>query len=268
MTRPSRFRFNFVFAGTVFLVAALMYYAGHLSTGGMSLWEVTLSVCAAIVCYFLSVALGEWIAHRYVYHRPWRSEFMNHIHTLHQVHHHWRYYPPTEYTRDGDVDYISVLPSHAYRLCKSPFERATAYAGQYLLYVLPMVLLLIVPGWLVSRNWAFTITLLILTLFMCHMFVRVHDYIHQPAGRWMERQFWFKFLNQHHYIHHVDTESNVNFLLPLGDLLLGTLRTQLTRAELAKWPSFEDAVQHVFPNLRPLPDDAVVDPVIGHTTPR
>ena len=87
-----------------------------------------------------------------------------------------------------------------------------------------------------------------------------------PAGRWMERRFWFKFLNRHHYIHHVDTECNVNFLLPLGDLLCGTLRTQLSESELSRWPSFEEATHRVFPNLRRDPKLAGVEAGVSHTT--
>ena len=141
-----------------------------------------------------------------------------------------------------------------------------AYAAQYFLYVLPIVLLLIVPAWLASQNPVFTITLIILTVVICHVLVRVHDYMHQPAGRWIERRFWFKFLNRHHYIHHIDTECNVNFLLPLGDLLLGTLRTRLTESELSKWPSFEEAAHRVFPNLRRDPKQAMVKAGVSRTT--
>ena len=50
----------------------------------------------------------------------------------------------------------------------------------------------------------------------------------------MESQGWFRFLDEHHYVHHVDTEANVNFLLPLADLLFGTLRLRLTSEELAR----------------------------------
>ncbi len=266
MTRPSTPRFYIVLAGTILLTGVLMHLAGLLAAEGLLYWEIALSVLAAFITYFPFVAVGEWIWHRYGYHRPWRIGFMNHIHTLHHVHHHWRCYPPAEYVRDGDVDYISVLPTHAYRICQSPLERATAYSAQYFLYLVPMATILILPGWLISGNPAFTFTLIILHIIMSHIFVRVHDYMHQPAGRWMERRFWFKFLNRHHYIHHVDTECNVNFLLPLGDLLFGTLRTQLSESELSRWPSFEEATHRVFPNLRRDPKLAGVEAGVSHTT--
>jgi hypothetical protein len=58
---------------------------------------------------------------------------------------------------------------------------------------------------------------------------------------WLEAQGWFRFLEEHHYIHHVDTEANVNFLLPLADFLFGTLRQQLTPEELARHGSLAEA---------------------------
>ncbi len=48
----------------------------------------------------------------------------------------------------------------------------------------------------------------------------------------VEAQPWFAFLDRHHYIHHVALGANLNFLLPLADLLFGTLRTELTAEEL------------------------------------
>ena len=52
---------------------------------------------------------------------------------------------------------------------------------------------------------------------------------------------WFWFLDHHHYIHHIDNDANNNFLLPLCDLLMGTLRLELTKEESAKWPSYNNA---------------------------
>jgi sterol desaturase/sphingolipid hydroxylase (fatty acid hydroxylase superfamily) len=61
----------------------------------------------------------------------------------------------------------------------------------------------------------------------------------------METQTWFCFLDEHHYIHHVDTEANVNFLLPLADWLFGTLRRTLTSEELTRHGSREAAKSFV-----------------------
>jgi len=57
----------------------------------------------------------------------------------------------------------------------------------------------------------------------------------------VEAQPWFPFLDRHHYIHHVDLGANLNFLLPLADLLFGTLRRRLTPEELADHGPLEAA---------------------------
>ena len=51
----------------------------------------------------------------------------------------------------------------------------------------------------------------------------------------------YPFIDRHHFIHHVDMEANVNFLLPLADWCYGTLRTTLTAAEIAKHGTLEEA---------------------------
>jgi len=66
-----------------------------------------------------------------------------------------------------------------------------------------------------------------------HSFHLVHGIV--------EAQPWFTFLDNHHYIHHVSLGANLNFLLPMADLLFGTLRTQLTPEELRAHGSLKRA---------------------------
>jgi len=66
-----------------------------------------------------------------------------------------------------------------------------------------------------------------------HSFHLVHGIV--------EAQPWFTFLDNHHYIHHVSLGANLNFLLPMADLLFGTLRTQLTPEELRAHGSLKSA---------------------------
>jgi sterol desaturase/sphingolipid hydroxylase (fatty acid hydroxylase superfamily) len=57
----------------------------------------------------------------------------------------------------------------------------------------------------------------------------------------IEAQPWYRFLDRHHYIHHVDLGANLNFLLPLADWIFGTLRTELTTEEIASHGTLEKA---------------------------
>lgn len=77
--------------------------------------------------------------------------------------------------------------------------------------------------------------------FLSYLLAYVHGCIHNPQGRWIERQGWFMWLDRHHYIHHVDQTANINFLLPLCDLLFGTRKAQMSPEEASHNPSFEEA---------------------------
>ena len=92
-----------------------------------------------------------------------------------------------------------------------------------------------------SRNALFTASCVVSGVVVCYFFIHVHDVIHYPGQRWLERQGWFRFLDRHHYLHHVDNRTNVNVLLPLCDWLFGTLKLELDALEARRWPTFEAA---------------------------
>jgi len=103
------------------------------------------------------------------------------------------------------------------------------------------LVLIVTPAWLVTGHRVFLGVLVALAV-VSNLFITVHDTIHRPGShRLVEAQPWFRFLDNHHYIHHVDTEANVNFLLPLADWLFGTLRRSLTAEELRPHGSRQDA---------------------------
>ena len=98
------------------------------------------------------------------------------------------------------------------------------------------------PAWLSTQNPIFLASIIVTSIIISDLFVRVHDAIHYPGRfRFVEIQPWFPFIDRHHFIHHVDMEANVNFLLPLADWCYGTLRTELTPAEIAKHGTLEQA---------------------------
>ena len=95
-----------------------------------------------------------------------------------------------------------------------------------ILYTCLQVLLLwVLLWWLITKNGILLTSSLVSTIIICHIVVTVHDAIHYPSQHpYMQNQKWFKFLDNHHLIHHIDTEKNVNFLLPICDFLFGTMR--------------------------------------------
>lgn len=52
----------------------------------------------------------------------------------------------------------------------------------------------------------------------------LHWCMHNPADRVVERTALFRFLDRNHQLHHTHSRINFNVLLPLGDLVFGTLQ--------------------------------------------
>lgn len=224
-----------VFAGTLFLVAR-----SELARSASALGRC-ISGASAVAAVVALASLYEWIVHRVVYHEPssWRA--LNSIHVIHQRGHHSHRFPPDRYVDSGPIERIPLSPPDPYGLCRTPGRRFAAWLGQYAFYAAVGGAFAFLPAWLVTRNPTFVSIAVITGLVLAHQFIHVHDAIHYPKRRAIERTRWFQFLDHHHYIHHVDPRANLNLVLPLCDWLFGTLRLELTDAELYRWPSFEVA---------------------------
>ncbi len=238
-----------IVAGTVFIlafVAAVFALAQHVARDPWSPLAFLISTLGATAVTVALASLYEWIVHRYIYHGPSPVPLLQGIHEIHQRGHHWHRFPPDRYVEHGPVERIPVaLVSKArpYELCHTAPRRWGAWAGQYALYLVVGIPFVFVPAWVLTANPLFTASSIISGLVVCYFFIRVHDVIHYPANRLMERFGWFQFLDRHHYIHHMDTRVNLNFLLPLTDWLFGTMRREATEAEMRRWPTFDRAKQ-------------------------
>lgn len=174
----------------------------------------------------------EWLVHRYVYHRA--AWVLRRIHTVHVAHHHL-YFPTWRYVTGGPARRIPVLARGVSVPQGNAAGNAATYLAHFCFYMAIGALVIWLPAWLLSASLPFLLGTLAGTAVISNLFITVHDSIHRPGSHpLMESRGWFRFLDEHHYIHHVDTEANVNFLLPLADLLFGTLRTRLTAEELAR----------------------------------
>jgi hypothetical protein len=228
----------FAFVAAIVLLARWAA-AEPLAAGGLAV--STLGAAAAIVAIG---SLYEWIVHRFVYHAPSRIPLLEGIYQIHQRGHHWHRFPPDRYVETGPVERIPIALLDApdpYALCKSAPRRWAAWGGQYALYMAVGIPFAFVPAWVLTGNALFTTSAVVSGVTVCYFFIRVHDVIHYPADRVIERFGWYRFLDRHHYIHHMDTKVNLNFLLPLADWLFGTLRRVPTAEEARRWPPFEEA---------------------------
>jgi len=68
---------------------------------------------------------------------------------------------------------------------------------------------------------------LLCVLAALQMFNSLHWRYHVPSDTWFQRTALFRFLKEHHRLHHDRTDRNLNvFFLPLADWCLGTLITR------------------------------------------
>ncbi len=197
--------------------------AGHLAAG-----------VAGAVALLIAASPLEWLVHRYVYHRR-LIRFLRRIYVIHQQGHHHVLFPTWRYVTNGPVRRHPILGAGAATLHTSRWRNAGIKLCNFAFYMTIGLTCIWLPAWLLTGNVAFLAGVVIASVVVSDLFVRVHDAIHYPGLHpLIEAQGWFRFLEVHHYIHHVDTEANVNFLLPLADWLFGTLRRRLTADELAR----------------------------------
>lgn len=174
----------------------------------------------------------EWLVHRYVYHRA--AWVLRRIHTVHVAHHHL-YFPTWRYVTGGPARRIPITGRGVGVPQDSFWKNAATYLAHFCFYMTIGAAVIWVPAWLLSHSPALLAGTIAGTAVISNLFITVHDAIHRPGTHpLVEGRGWFRFLDEHHYVHHVDTEANVNFLLPLADLLFGTLRRSLTAEELAR----------------------------------
>jgi hypothetical protein len=185
----------------------------------------------------------EWLVHRYVYHRSF--SLFRRIYAVHLAHHHL-YFPTWRYVTGGPARRIPILAKSVSVPQFSKLRNAITYLAHFAFYMTIGAAFIWLPAWLISQRVEFLAGAVVGTAIISNLFIIVHDSIHRPGShRIIESQAWFRFLDDHHYIHHVDTEANVNFLLPLSDWLFGTLRRTLTAEELAKHGSKEAAKSRI-----------------------
>jgi hypothetical protein len=99
-------------------------------------------------------------------------------------------------------------------------------------------------SWL-TREWAFVIGGASAFTFYYCFYEYIHWCMHLPKARRVEKPWWFRKLNGHHLLHHRYMHKNFNVVLPLADLILGTL---MPRAKT----HFAQASGPSVPNVQPL----------------
>ena len=194
----------------------------------------------AAFCVPLS-SLGEWLVHHFLYHRGVPG--LRQIKAIHHTGHHWEIFPPDKYVnRLTPFAFMRVRePALPWRMSDNALDEAITKWGQVGLHFVAGILLILIPAYAVTGSVVFFAGSLAMLTVISWLLAHVHGRIHTPVNSWVERQWWFKALDRQHYIHHMDAQANLNFMLPLVDLLLGTRRFEPTAEERRRWPSFEES---------------------------
>lgn len=252
VAEPSAIRVVVVFVGATAALAALVMLSRWLAPATGSVAAGLASIAAGAVATLLAASIIEWAVHRWIMHRPTRLPLLRLAYEHHHRAHHWINFPPDQYIQAGAVQYVPLWTGRLDRVATSPLAWAVTVAAHLAFYAMFAVVLVLAPAWLWSGNTVFAWSVTATSVVVLFLFIHAHDAMHYPGLSPIERLRWFKWLDHHHYIHHVDTGANTNFLLPLGDLLLGTLRRELAMEELRRWPSYEQArARLVTPSFTP-----------------
>lgn len=200
---------------------------------------VVLALVLGLLVFPVAASPIEWFVHRFVYHeaviRPLKA-----IYTVHTVHH-YTYFPTWRYVTAGPVRRLPITNRSPEALV-SRLRNGAVRLAHFSFYLTLAAALVWLPAWFLTGNVPFLVGIIAASAVVSNLLIVVHDTIHRPGShRIVEAQRWFAFLDRHHYIHHVALGTNLNFLLPLADLLFGTLRRQLTPEELALHGPFERA---------------------------
>ncbi len=168
-------------------------------------------IAIAALCALVYTSISEWLLHRYVMHRPvgnFRYAFEAHTMTHHRL------------MRADETYHLNDLErKNKIRMAWWNGPAIVAIGG------IPFYLMAWGIG-AASAAWAgWTIALTGVVVFASYYVVyeRLHWCMHLPKSRRLERWRVFHYLNGHHVLHHRYMDSNLNVVLPLADLMFGTL---------------------------------------------
>ncbi|MDZ4743273.1 MAG: fatty acid hydroxylase [Verrucomicrobiota bacterium] len=166
----------------------------------------------------------EWTLHRYIMHKNW--SFFSYPFRSHAIVHHTVFKADATYHVQKETD-KRIVPM--------------AWWNAPILWSLHIPLFLFVQ-YLIGAPifWG------MMAAMICYYFTYeyMHWCMHIPKNRHVEHSPIYFRLNGHHLLHHRYMHKNYNVVMPLADLLLGTL---LLRSPI----SFAQPIGHCIPHVQP-----------------
>jgi hypothetical protein len=162
-------------------------------------------------CFFVGIVYAsffEWTLHRFVMHRPILG--FTYPYRTHGITHH------TVFGSGRDYHIQDMSTKHLVTM-------AWWNAPVLLLINSPVGILC---GWIAGTWWAY---LPFIGAMLCYYLVYeyFHFCMHVPGPRWFQKTGLFKWVDQHHRLHHLEPMRNLNVVFPLADWIL---RTRIRRA--------------------------------------
>ena len=187
----------------------------------------------AFIAWFVYGSFFEWVFHKYLFHSP---KLVPATYKAHALTHHGMY--------GGDDSYDLPSPDDP--------------DGKHIMmdwFALPLFLGFHFPIiWGVQKLtgipsiWGGLAAIGV--YYLCYE--SIHYVMHVPRDRWIERTRVFRFLNEHHRLHHKNDNTNLNVVFPLADLTLRTLRTHKMR-KIAVMPASPEAAEQAKGNPKASP---------------
>ena len=170
----------------------------------------------------------EWVLHRFVMHKPvGRFQYAFRAHAL--VHHQ------------------TFKADHTYHLIHEDDKETIPMAWWNGPALIAACLAPVVGiAWLTGHWWLLPGAAVAFVAYY-GTYEYMHWCMHLPKERRLERSWLFRRLNGHHLLHHRYMHKNFNVVLPLADLLLGTL---VLRSKLQFAQARGSAVPDVQPRRR------------------
>ena len=175
---------------------------------------ITIAVFAGCLAAIIQSSFFEWAFHRYWLHRPWLPKDCFTTHTL--IHHQLCKFDDTFHVVEDEQEEALHFQWWGGPILVS-------------INILPWVL----GAWGLGSlgiPLPYVAYLVAFSAFAALYYVgyeSLHYFMHKPRIDFVERSRWFQFLKTHHRIHHVHMNRNLNVLVPLADLVLGTLVTKV-----------------------------------------
>ena len=151
----------------------------------------------------------EWFAHKFILH----SEiFVKFAYKLHDVQHH-------NYFNGTDTYCLEKSDTEN----KWKLDHVEFVPRDYVLFLLGTT-----PLWVAAEFFIVQPVIfggMAAVFFSLQLFNSLHYRYHVPSDTWFQRTWYFRYLKEHHRLHHETPNKNLNVaFLPIADVCLGTLR--------------------------------------------